>query len=100
MDLVTVFPPGPHLDLVALVPYWALLDLVPVVSIWPHMEHKDSDPYLGLSWICCLWSLPGLIGTWTLTYIPGPHMDLVNVVPPGPHLDEVPGSHRDLTWTW
>ena len=52
VDLVTVVPPGPHLDLVALVPYWALLDLVPVVSIWPHMEHNDSDPYLGLSWTC------------------------------------------------
>ena len=33
-------------------PYGALLDLVPVVSIWPHLEHNDSDPYLGLSWTC------------------------------------------------
>ena len=30
----------------------------------------------------------------------GSHLDLVTVVPPGPHLDEVTGSHRDLTWTW
>ena len=50
LDLVTVVPPGPHLDLVALVPIWGSLDLVPVVSIWPHLEHNDSDPYLGLSW--------------------------------------------------
>ena len=105
-------PPVPQLDLVTVAhlnvtwiswlwfPYGALLDLVPVVSIWTHLENNDSDPYLGLSWICCLWSLTGLIGTWILTYIPGPHLDLVTVVPPGPHLDEVTGSHRDLTWTW
>ena len=49
LDLVTVVPPGLHLDLVALVPYGALLDLVPGVSILPHLEHNDSDPYLGLS---------------------------------------------------
>ena len=47
----------------------------------------DSGPYLGI------------IGTWILSYITGPHLDLVSVVPPGPHLDEVTGSHRDLTWT-
>ena len=88
------------MDLVALVPYWALLDLVPVVSIWPHLEHNDSYPYLSLSWICCLWSLPGLIGTCILTYIPGPHLNLVTVVPPGLHLHEVPSFHRELTWTW
>ena len=35
----------------------------------------DSGPYLGI------------IGTWILSYIPGPHLDLVTVVPPGPHLD-------------
>ena len=48
----------------------------------------DSGPYLGI------------IGTSILSYIPGPHLDLVTVVPPGPHLDEVTGSHRDITWTW
>ena len=87
------------MDLVALVPYWALLDLVPVVSIWPHLEHNDSDPYLGLSWTCLLCPQLGIIGTWIHSYIPGPHLDLVTVVPPGPHVDEVTGSHRDLTWT-
>ena len=48
----------------------------------------DSGPYLGI------------IGTWTPSYIPGPHLDLVTVVPHGPQLDEVTGSHSDLTWTW
>ena len=48
-----------HLDLTWIwwlwFPYGALLDLGPVVSIWPHLEHNDSDPYLGLSRTCCLW---------------------------------------------
>ena len=43
---------------------------------------------LGLSWIEWLW------------FPQGAHMILVTVVPPGPHLDEVTGSHRDLNWTW
>ena len=56
-----------------------------------------------------IWASPGLvdsglylviIGTWILSYIPGPNLDLVTVVPPGPHLDEVTGSHPDITWTW
>ena len=100
LDLVTVFPPGPHMDLVALVPILGSPGPGSWVSIWTHLENNDSDPYLGLSWICCLWSLPGLIGTWILTYIPGPHLDLLTMVPPGLHLDEVTGSHSDLTWTW
>ena len=57
-----MLPPAPHLDLVSVAHldltriwwlsflYGALLDLVPVVSIWPHLEHNNSDPYLGLSW--------------------------------------------------
>ena len=48
----------------------------------------SSGPYLGI------------IGAWILSYIPGPHLDLLTVIPPGPQLDEVTGSHRDLTWTW
>ena len=48
----------------------------------------DSGPYMGI------------IGTLILCYISGPHLDLVTLVPPGPLLDEVTGSHRDLTWTW
>ena len=31
----------------------------------------------------------GIIGTWILSYITGPHLDLETVVPLGPHLDEV-----------
>ena len=48
----------------------------------------DSGPYLVI------------IGTWILSYIPRPHIDLVTVVPPGLHLDEVTGSHKDLPWAW
>ena len=91
-----------HLDLTWIwwlwFPYGALLDLGPVVSIWLcwkmtviHIwaapEPLDSGPYLGI------------IGTWILSYISGPHLDMVTVVPPGPHLHELTGSHRDLTWT-
>ena len=81
-------------------PYGAPLELVPVASIWPHLDNNDSDPYLRLSWTCRLWSLPG--HHWdldTLLYT-GADLDLVTVVTPGPHLDEVTGSYRDLTWTW
>ena len=56
--------------------------------IWASPGPVDSAPYLGN------------IGTWILSYIPGPHLELVTVVPHGPHLEEVTGSHRDLTWTW
>ena len=68
----------------------------------------DSGPYLGI------------IATWIFSYVPGPHVDLVTVIPPGRHLDEVTGTspgpgdsgphmgimgpgfsvpHRGLTWT-
>ena len=59
-----------------------------LIHIWASMGPDDAGPYLGIT------------GTWILSYIPGPHLDLVAVVPPGPHMDEVTGSHRDLTWTW
>ena len=59
-----------------------------LIHIWASPESVDSGPYLGI------------IGTWILPYIPGPHLDLVTVVPPEPHLGEVTGYHRDLTWTW
>ena len=61
---------------------------VTVIYIWASPIPVDSGPYLGI------------IGTWILSYISGPYLDLVTVVPPGPHMDEVTGSHRDLTWTW
>ena len=76
LDLVTVFHTGPQVELFTMVPKPASHGPV------------DSGPYLGI------------IGTWILSYIPGPHLDLVTVVPPGPHLDEVTGSHPDITWTW
>ena len=81
-------------------PYGALLDLVPVVSIWPHLEHNDSVPYLPSPGPVDSGPYLGIIVTWILSYIPGPHLDLVTVVPPVLHLDEVTGSYRDLTWTW
>ena len=56
-----------------------------LIHICASLGPVDSGPYLGI------------IGTWLLSYIPGPHLALVTVVPPGPHLDEVTGSHRDLT---
>ena len=59
-----------------------------LIHIWASLGTVDSGPYLGI------------IGTWILSYITEPHLDLVTVVPPGPHLHEVTGSHRDLTWTW
>ena len=59
-----------------------------LIHIWASPGPVDSGPYLGI------------IGTWILSYIPGPHLDLVTVVPPGPHLDELTGSqegpHLDL----
>ena len=64
---------------------WNTMTLIHILS---SPGPVDSGPYLGI------------IETWILSYIPGPHLALVTVVPPGPHLDEVTGSHRDLTWTW
>ena len=55
-----------------------------LIHIWISHGTDDAGPYLGIT------------GTWILSYIPGPHLDLVTVVPPGPHLDEVTGYHRDL----
>ena len=59
-----------------------------LIHIWASPGSVDSGPSLGI------------IGTWILSYIPGPYLDLVTVVPRGPHLDEVTGSHWALTWTW
>ena len=59
-----------------------------LIHIWASPVHVVSGLYLGI------------IGTWILSFIPGPHLDLVTVVPPGPHLDEVTLTHRDLTWPW
>ena len=101
LDLVTVVLPGPYLDLVALVPIWGSPRPGSLVSIWPHLENNDSDPHLGLSWICCLWSFPGhhwdldtLLYTWAL---PGPcdcgptwaSPGRGDWFPQGPHLDLV-----------
>ena len=82
------FPQGAHLILLTVV----ILYVSPgpsasVLHLGLH-GHSDSGPH------------SGIIGTWILSYIPGPHLELVTVVPPGPHLDEVTGSHRDLPWAW
>ena len=82
------FPQGAHLILRTVVLYYA--------SPGP----SDSVPHLGLHGPSDSGPHPGIIGTWILSYIPGPNLELVTVVPPRPHLDEVTGSHRDLTWTW
>ena len=71
-----------------------------LIHIWASPGPVDSGPNLGI------------IGNWILSYIRGPHLDLVTVVPPGTHLDLValvtiwgspgPGSrgiHLDLPGT-
>ena len=59
-----------------------------LIHIWASPGPVDSGPYLGI------------IGTWKLSYIPGPHLDLLTVVTHGGLMDEVTGSHRELSWTW
>ena len=59
-----------------------------LIHIWASPAPVDYGPYMGI------------IGTSILSYLPVPHLDLVTLVPPGPLVDEVTGSHRDLTWTW
>ena len=81
------FPLGPHLI------------LLNVVLFYASPEPSDSVPHLGLHGLSDSGPHSGIIGTWILSYIPGPHLDLVTVLPPGPHLDEVTVSHRDITWT-
>ena len=58
-----------------------------LIHIWDSPGPVDSGPYLGI------------IGTWILSYT-WASPDLVTVVPPGPHLHEVTGTHKDLTGTW
>ena len=82
------FPYGALLDLGPVVSIWLCWNKMTVIHIWACRGRVDSGPYLGI------------IGTWILSYIPGPHQDVVTVVPPEPHLDGVTGSHRDITWTW
>ena len=62
--------------------------LVTLILTWASSGPSDSGPHLGFTWIWRLWSPPGL------------YLDLVTVVPPGPHMDELTVSHSDLTWTW
>ena len=57
-----------------------------LIHIWASPGPVDSGPYVDI------------IGTWILFYIPGPHLDLVTVVPRGPHLDDSDsGPHLDIT---
>ena len=72
----------------------------PVVLFDASPGPSDSVPHLGLHGPSDSGPHPGIIGTWILSYIPGSHLDMVTVVPPGPHLKEVTGSHRDIIWTW
>ena len=83
-----------------------------------------SGYHMGLSWTWFLWSPSGItwnkmtvihisaspgpvdsgpylaiIGTWILTYIPGPHLDLVTQVLIWESWDLVSIPHRGLTWT-
>ena len=48
-----------------------------LIHIWASPGPVVSGPYLGI------------IGTWILSYIPVSHLDVVTVVPHGPHLDDV-----------
>ena len=77
-----------------------LVTYSPVVLFYASPGPSDSVPHLGLHGPSDSGPHLGIIGTWILSFIPGPHLDLVTVVPPGPHLDEVTVSHRDITWTW
>ena len=117
--------PGPHLDLVNPVATCASPGTCSCGPTWTSPGSGCSGSHMGLPWTWFLWSPYGLtwitmtlihiwashgpvdsgpylgiIGSWILSYIPGPHLDLVTVVPPGPHLDKVTCSHRDITWSW
>ena len=46
-----------------------------LIHIWASHGPVDSGPYLEI------------IGSWILSYTLEPHLDLVTLVPPGPHLD-------------
>ena len=62
-----LFPQGSHLILVTLVLLYA--------SPGP----SDSVPHLGLHGPSDSGPDPGIIGTWILSYIPGPHLNLVTL---------------------
>ena len=72
-----------------------------LIHIWASPGPVDSGPYLGI------------IGTWILSYIPGPHLDLVcgvatwaSPIPgdKGPDVAEIgsceTGPYLILTWNW
>ena len=98
---MTLVAPGHQWDMVNLFPTWdspGLDNLLHTLASpgpddtgtppRPQSGPVDSGPYLGI------------IVTMILSYIHRPHLDLVTIVPPVPHLVEVTGSHKDLTWTW
>ena len=62
-----LFPQGSHLILVTLFLLYA--------SPGP----SDSVPHLGLHGPSDSGPDPGIFGTWILSYIPGPHLDLVTL---------------------
>ena len=53
-----------------------------LIHIWASPGPVESGPYLGI------------IGTWLLSYIPGPHLDLVTLVPTwiSPEPGDTPGA--------
>ena len=62
-------------------PQWAHLILLTVVLFYASPGLSDSVPHLGLHGPSNSGPHPGIIGTWILSYIPGPYLDLVTVFP-------------------
>ena len=89
------------------------LYLVILVSIWVSPGPGDSCHDLGLTWTLLLCSTPGP-HVDLLTMVPSrPHMDLLPLVPPEPHVYLVSlvhnlassgpgdsGPHLGSTWIW
>ena len=81
------FPQGAHLILLTVVLFYA--------SPGP----SDSVPHLGLHGPSDSGPHPGIIGTWILYSTPGPHRDLVTLVPTWASR-ESGDSDPDLDFTW
>ena len=62
-------------------PQWAHLLLLTVVLFYASPGPSDSVPHLGLHGPSDSGPPPGIIGTWILYYIPGPHFDQRPLVP-------------------
>ena len=62
-------------------PQWAHLILLTVVLFYASPGTSDSVPHLKLHGPSDSGPHPGIIGTWILYYIPGPHFDQRPLVP-------------------